>query len=406
MCGKDSSWYRIGILLLVLTLIVPLLTACGSDDDDDETTSAADQATTSASSAAQTAGGEPVKIGVLTSWSGPTALSGSFYVDNAIKVIEKELDDMGGILGGRPVEFVRYDTAGMTAEAMIGAEKLITKDNVCVLTIGGVSTAEGLVIADVAEKEKVLFASAMPLADVAEREYTVICTISLDSVVEDSAKLILELLNPKPQTAAIMTFNQPSSRDMARRWKELLEDGGVEIVYEEYIAPDIVDLAPYVTRIKYEDPDCLLASLQVSQFIAIAKEIVGLGGWGDTQVIGFGTATSVRNMPGGVGWIIQSPWHPSKDDPESVRFKEVFEDTNDRSPTDMHVYMYNTLWTAIHAIELAGTDDPVDIARAARSGNLEFDTPMGRDIIGTDGNNNLRNMYVQIREDGSLVPYP
>jgi len=111
-------------------------------------------------------------------------------------------------------------------------------------------------------------------------------------------------------------------------------------------------------------------------------------------------------MPGAEGWVVATAWHPSQDDPVSLQFKEDFEAVNGKSPQDLHVYFYNTLWTAIHAIELAGTDDPVDIARAARSGSLEFDTPMGKAHFDTNGESDLRNVYVQIQKGGVIVPFP
>ena len=44
-----------------------------------------------------------------------------------------------------------------------------------------------------------------------------------------------------------------------------------------------------------------------------------------------------------------------------------------RLPSSNQVYFYDSLWTAIYAIELAGTDtDLVAIGRVARSGNLEW----------------------------------
>ena len=47
--------------------------------------------------------------------------------------------------------------------------------------------------------------------------------------------------------------------------------------------------------------------------------------------------------------------------------------------------MYDPFWWAIKAIELAGTDEPEAVARAARSGNLTWDSPEGLQTIGTDG---------------------
>jgi len=333
-------------------------------------------------------------------------MMGSFYVDTVIKTVEKQLEDMGGILGGRPVEFVRYDTGGEVAKATAGVTKLITKDKVSVLTVGGASPAEFAVTSDAAEKEKVLFVSVGPVEGVWETQYTVEGSISYQSTREDAVRLVLELLTPRPQTFAFISFDDPSDRYSMEAVNQELEAAGIEIVYGQYLAPDINDLSPYLTKIKYEDPDCLYLNVGSNQFLAIAKQIMELGGWGDIQVTAVGTASSAMRMPGAEGWIVATAWHPSKNDPESVKFKEYHEVANGKLPTDMHVYFYNALWTAIHAVEQAGTDDPMEIARFARSGDLEFDTPMGRQHYGPDGVSILHQMYVQIQEGGVVVPFP
>lgn len=404
---ERKRWLIIISMVLVLA-VVPLLTAC---DDDDETTSATSQPTTTTSAQSTntqpttvTPTDKPVKIGVVAPWSGPSAMMGTFYVDQAIKVIEKQLEDMGGILGGRPVEFVRCDMGNITAGAVSCAEKLVTKDNVSALAVGGVGTSSVMAIADVAAEEKVLYASVCPVWKVPE--YTVVCSMSILSTVEDPVRLLLEVVTPRPKTAGLMTFNEPDSRRSWDTVRQRLEAAGIEVVYEEYVNHDVVDFSPYLTKIKYEDPDYLIVSLDSAQYMAIAKQIMDLGGWGDIHMAAYGTASAAARMPGAQGWIVMTSWDLSKTDPESIKFKEDFKAVNGKLPTDMHVYFYITLWTAIHAIEQAGTDDPEAIGRFARSGNLEFDTPMGRATFGTDGNNSLRNIFVQIQKGGVYVPFP
>jgi len=396
------------ILLAALTLLLVLIPACGGDDDHNEVTSATSQAatTTSAQSTTATSSGEPVKIGVLSAWSGGGGMAGLYYADSTIKTVEEQLEEMGGILGGRSVEFVKFDTGGQVAEAVSGVKKLVTKDNVSVLAIGGNSPAEVLAVSDAAEEERVLFVTVSPIQDIAEKEFTIEGSISCEGTRQDDQKVIFELLTPRPETFAFMSFDDPQSRYSIEKTTEATENAGIETVYGQYVGANITDLSPYLTKIKYEDPDCLFLNVGSPQFMAIAKQIMDLGGWGDIQVVAVGTASSAKNMPGAEGWILVTAWHPSKDDPESTKLKEDFEAVNGELPTDLHVYFYNTLWTAVHAIEQADTDDPEDIARYARSGNLEFDSPMGRQHIGTDGMSTVHQISVQIQEGGVVVPFP
>jgi len=63
------------------------------------------------------------------------------------------------------------------------------------------------------------------------------------------------------------------------------------------------------------------------------------------------------------------------------------------------------MWTAIHAMELAGTaEDGEAIIKAARSGELGFDTPMGPVHFNADGEADVKLSAVQIGEGGKLIP--
>ncbi|MFA4837053.1 MAG: hypothetical protein WC749_13415, partial [Dehalococcoidia bacterium] len=73
-------------------------------------------------------------------------------------------------------------------------------------------------------------------------------------------------------------------------------------------------------------------------------------------------------------------------------------------PLPNYAVMYNPILTAIKAIELAGTDDRAQVAKAARSGKLEFDSTEGYLKIGTDGKTNLRGFWAQVK-DGKIMPY-
>src|SRR4030042_256645 len=66
----------------------------------------------------------PVKIGAITSWSGPTAMSGLYYADRNIKLVEWQVKQTGGILGGREVKFIKYDDRSSVAESVAGGKKI------------------------------------------------------------------------------------------------------------------------------------------------------------------------------------------------------------------------------------------------------------------------------------------
>ena len=106
MSRKRCVRWKITVLVLVLSLVIPVLAAC--DDDDDEkapTVPASNQTavpiTTVPDGLTETpANTDPIKIGAMTAWSGPAAIAG-LMADEIIEVVNYQLEKRGGILGGR-----------------------------------------------------------------------------------------------------------------------------------------------------------------------------------------------------------------------------------------------------------------------------------------------------------------
>ena len=402
------------LVLVVLTLFLLMVPACGEGGEEATRTSTATPTAivtptatpmpTGTTTPTTTPSG-PVKIGAIQPWSGPAAMAGLFYADPVIKLVEKQVNDMGGILGGRSLKVVPYDNRNTVADSVSGVKKLVLEDKVSALVFGA-SSAQCTAISDAAEELKVLFVSTAPLYDLAERKFTVQATLSARIIVGDTVKLVTEVL--KPRTVAIFADAQDSDamQYIVTPWEKGLEAAGSKIVYSVAVPANTADFMPYLTKVKYFDPDVLLVIEGSEQSISMAKQVTELGGWGHTQVVAMSNSLAAAKLPSAKGWLILVLWHPGLDTPASVKFKEDFQAVNGKLPDANHVFYYLNLWTAIQAIERAGTaEDTEAIARTARSGNLEFDTPVGRAHFTTDGDSGLGGVFVQIQEGGTTVSF-
>ena len=131
--------------------------------------------------------------------------------------------------------------------------------------------------------------------------------------------------------------------------------------------------------------------------VTIAQQIMELGGWGDSQVVTLPTGDFAKGKPGAQGWYVVVMWIPGLDYPGAVKFENDFKVMYNKMPSPTQVYYYNSMWTAIKAIELAGTDtNLVKIAEVARSGKLEWDTPMGHAHFTPDGLSGLSPVLTHI----------
>ena len=107
-------------------------------------------------------GGAPVRVGLVTSISGPLAAYGEQYLQGFEACLDHVTDGSGEI-GGRPVEVVQRDDAGDPAKAVAEATDLIGQ-GVQILA-GSASSGVATQVAPLAEQNDVLFVSGPAATD-------------------------------------------------------------------------------------------------------------------------------------------------------------------------------------------------------------------------------------------------
>ena len=409
---------KLWLVLIVLSLLVLLVPACGGDGEE-KTPTATPTATTTATPTATTMPtatptatatpttsptsviSGPVKIGAIASWSGAMAVTGGL-ADKIIGLVEKQVKDRGGMLGGRELKVIRYDNAGSVAQGAAGVKKLVFDDKVSAITMGGVSGAEFNGIAEASEEAKVLFVAFGTVDDLEKYKFSVNGTVQRDAYINQLVNFALKIVQPK--TAAFLGAESTDSNARIAGLKAGLEAAGTKTVYEQHFPAGTVDYSPYLTKIKFENPDFIFLDSGSNEFyVNVARQIVELGGWGNTKVLGTPALEYARKQPSAEGWYEFALWVPGLEYPEAVKFYNEYKAMHGSAPSSSQVYNYNCLLVAIAAIELAGTDtDLVKIAEAARSGKLELDTPMGHAHYTPDGQSGLGVVIAQIK-GGQLV---
>ncbi|MFA4837188.1 MAG: ABC transporter substrate-binding protein [Dehalococcoidia bacterium] len=427
MSRKVGLWYKLAALFLVLALVVPILAACGDDDEEETATPSATtpaattpakttpvaQSTVAPTAATpvltptKTVSKEPVKIGLLMSWSGPLAMAGT-YCDQDVKIIEQQVDDWGGILGGRSVKFIKFDDKSEVANTVAGYKKLVMESNVCAVAPGGANASALTAASDAAEETHVpLFSIGSTPEDLSNRPYTIRCVYPNASTMGKTAVDFI-LNNLKPKTVGFLVGDLKETRDRTSMMKKLLEEGGIKTVYEQYIAQGTTDFAPFLTRIKYENPDVLISDSggNASWYAAIFKQIPGLGGWGNMKFVSNSIASSGANVlkeAGAEGTYHVALWIPGMNYPGAKEFERYFANVLPGTvPSSSYITQYYALRTLIEAIKLAGSDDPIKIAQAARSGNLSWEAPGGTLRINPDGTHSVTGQMF-VYKSGKLV---
>ena len=117
-------------LLAALLALVMLAAACGSDAASDSASDAGSDSGTDSGSAAT---GEPIKIGNVTSVSGPNVFPEAATIAN---LVFDEYNAAGG-LNGRPIELVAADAQDTSEGAAAAAKQLLEEEGVLGFCCGG-----------------------------------------------------------------------------------------------------------------------------------------------------------------------------------------------------------------------------------------------------------------------------
>ncbi len=402
-----KRWLVSFIVLSLLLLVV--LPACGGGGDKEETTIPTSTPTVTPTTT-PTPGG-PVKIGTIGPWSGPMATTGGL-AEQVMAVLQAQLKNMGGILGGREVKFVKGDDRGAIAETVAQAKKLILDDKVTILTMGGLGAQFFTAVANVAEELKVPYVPFGTIYDIAKYKYSA-CMIHHLIFINRIANFPIEVV--KPKTVALFAVDTEDSHSMFNGVpdegvvgaRQIMEAAGIEVVYEDYFDIQVQDMSPFITKIKYAKPDLLITLLNnTAQAINLNKQVSELGGLGEIKYFSAnepGANATALKQPWTVGSYVGALWVPGSDDPGMKAFEDAFKQVHNRVPSTEYSYFYNDFWTAIKAVQLAGVDDREKVAEALRSGNLEWDSAWGHMRIGTDGKATVTASVAQVLEGGKIV---
>jgi len=350
--------------------------------------------------------GEPVKIGVMVPYSGSGGMAG-LLTNQVLDVSDYLLQQRGGILGGKPVEWVKYDTAGDIAKAQAGVQKLAGDDGVLAITIGGVTGGEQTAVVIAADDLRIPYFSVSTWTGLPEYRYSVRTSVETTDRAAICAEYALEHFDPS--TAAYLGDATDDGHDVIARAKEILEDAGVETVYEQFPVEGTNDFTPYLTSIRAEKPDVLIHYIAASPTAtqSLYKQITGLGGWGNINV--FGVTSAVADFPkesGAEGTYFWAYSFPGSDYPGAKTFEEAWQTVEGDVPNSIHIMVFNCIWSAVEAIDQAGVGaDREDIAELIRSGTFGWESPGGLMMFGTDGEPSIKGLVAMIK-GGEAVPAP
>ena len=350
---------------------------------------------------------ETFKVGILASYSGPTATSG-VAIENAIKLFQQKHGDTPG---GRKIELVKRDTTGPNPEvARRLAQELIVREKVQVL-IGPDFTPNVLAVAPLVTEAKVptIISGAATQGIVEKSPYFVRTFYSIPQSVRPMAQWAVR--NNVHKVVLLVADYGPGQDAEATFTKAFNELGGT-IAGVIKVPVRNPEFSGYIQRIKDANADAVFVFLPIGDLPLQFLKAYSNAGLRDTplKLLATGDVTdeSILDAAGdsALGAITTGFYSPTHDSAVNKQFVADYTAAFGTSPRISMIHV--TTWDAMQLL-YAGLEaqkgakfDPDKFMATIRG--YRFESPRGPIAIDKTTGDIVQNAYVRKveRRDGLL----
>ncbi|SFK26602.1 ABC transporter substrate-binding protein [Falsiroseomonas stagni] len=323
--------------------------------------------------------GAPVKVGELNSYSRMAAFSVPYR--NAIQLAVDGINRAGGVMGGRPLEFVFRDDGSTPGDAVRVAEDLLTREG-CAFLAGTFLSNVGLAVADLANQRRRLFLATEPLTDALTMAQGNRYTFRLRPSTYMQTRMLTEAARGRTTRRwAIVAPNYEYGQSAAANFKRLITASipGAEIVAEQYPALGRVDAGATVGALAQARPDGIFNVLFGPDLTAFVREGNTRGLFERRFVLSLLTGEPEYMIPLGdetpEGWIVTGyPWEQITDGPHKA-FIDAYRARFNDTPRKGSLLGYVTAQVVANLLNKANSIDSEVLVDAFK--DLRTDTVVG-----------------------------
>lgn len=316
---------------------------------------------------------KPIKIGLAAPYSGPFAIDGDDLRTGAGLLVD-EINAQGGLLG-RPIELFTADNECGAEKAVSAVRKLIDIDEVDAI-IGGLCSSATLASMPVIAEEgvpQVEVAGTNPKiteqAGVGGNNWQFRLNIDDSIMAEAFSKIIAE----KANSVVMFAANDDWGRGAVEVFTEELTSAGATVLDALYFEYGQADFRPLLTKAKDENPEAILAVIDVPDAATFMKQFRELGM--TQQVFSRGTLVTDEflrlteyDCSVGEGAMEANRWSPS-----GTEMEQKYEAKYGRKPRTSAALAYYVMEAIVEAIKLEGKADRESIRDGLEK--VSFDAP-------------------------------
>lgn len=344
-------------------------------------------------------GAEKIVVGFPMYLSGGGAVFGKPSAEGA-KMLVKEVNDAGGVLG-RKIELLVRDCKASPEEATRVAKEMILKDDIDFL-VGGLTSSHGLALADVSKHEKIIYIAAIPkVAKMCEppRLHSYVFRAACNSKTEGRSAAVLMAKYPWKRITTIgpdYSYGWSVTEAFIPWLKNIKPE--VEIVHQAWPKLGESDYTPFISVVLASKPDAVFSTLWGGHFITFAKQARDYGFFEKVGFVSAGEAGCMEairgagdDMPLGIisnaydtFWYPDTAWHR-----DWVGRLNKFMGT--KYASSWAGTGYDAMKFLTEAIKKAGTTDTDKVIKALEG--LTIDSSVGKLTMRAKDHQAIRGMY-------------
>ncbi len=345
----------------------------------------------------------PIKVGLLHSRTGPMKISEESMIDAEVLALE-EINEAGGLLGGRQVEWVKADGRSDWPTFAREAERLIEDEKVSAI-FGCWTSASRKAVKPIVEKAHHLLFYPMAYEGLEESPNIVYIGAAPNQQVIPSVKWAYDRIKARRYFLAGSDYVWPHAVNAIAR--DYITALGAEVVGEEYILYGTNDVDALVGAIKEAHPDVVISTVVGDTNAPFYRKLAEAGvGPKVVPVVSFSIAEDeLRHLPlrEMVGDYAAWNYFQSLDTEENRQFVRKFRARygSDRVTSDVIVAAYNSVKFWAQAVEEAQTDEIASVIKTVRRQTMS--APEGIIAVARRSMHTWRPVYIgQIRTDGQF----
>ncbi|WP_280547759.1 ABC transporter substrate-binding protein [Halomonas sp. 11-S5] len=341
---------------------------------------------------------EPVKLGLMLPYSGTYTALGE-AITNGLKLA---IEQNGGQLGGRDVEYVQLDSEANPSKAPQNMSRLVKGDGVD-FVIGPVHSGVAMGMLRVAKQSGAI--TIIPNAGL-EAATNQLCMPNIfrtsHNMWQDSYPMGKVAFERGHRRVVTITWDYAGGKEDLAAFESAFSEEGGEIVEQILVPFPSTEFQSYLTQIASLKPDAVYTFFAGGGGVSFVRDYAAAGLKESIPLLGSGFLTEGNLATlgdAGEGVLTTLHYAETLDSEENRAFVSAYEAAYGETPDAYAVHGYDTGAMLVQALaEVGGNTEDRDALIEALA-NVELESPRGP-LSFSESHHPIQNIYLREIQDG------